>query len=277
MTRTFVCFTLAVALAGDAFPQSTPTPAFDAADVHVSAKAPNAYMTTGFRGGRYEVRKATMLDLIRAAYGVDSYKIAGGPGWLEIDRFDVFAKAPVNATPEVLNQMLQGLLAERFKLVVHNETKSIPTFFLTEKAKKNMKKSDDSPGPRGCQFTPASPADATTYDTLVCHNATMQALINELRYPAAPYLGVGPVLDKTNVEGGWDFNLKWTRRAQLQQAGPDGFTIFDALDKQLGLKLESQNAPTPIIVVDHVNRIPTENAPGVTQAVAATTGHAQGI
>jgi uncharacterized protein (TIGR03435 family) len=93
----------------------------------------------------------------------------------------------------------------------------------------------------------------------------MQALINELRYPAAPYLGVGPVLDKTNVEGGWDFNLKWTRRAQLQQAGPDGFTIFDALDKQLGLKLESQNAPTPIIVVDHVNQIPTENALGVTQ------------
>jgi uncharacterized protein (TIGR03435 family) len=89
----------------------------------------------------------------------------------------------------------------------------------------------------------------------------MQGLINELRYPAAPYLGVGPVLDKTNVEGGWDFNLKWTRRAQLQQAGPDGVTIFDALDKQFGLMLESQNAPTPVPVVDHVSRIQLKTLP----------------
>jgi uncharacterized protein (TIGR03435 family) len=266
MTRTPVCIILAVVLSTVAFAQSNPPLAFEAADVHVSVKAPNAYMTTVFRGGRYEVRKASMLDLIRVAYGVDSYRIAGGPGWLEIDRFDVFGKALVDATPEVLNQMLQGLLAERFKLVVHKETKPIPTFFLTEKAKKNMKRSDDSTAARGCQFTPFSPSDpGATYDTLACHNATMQGLINELRYPASPYLGVGPVLDKTNIEGGWDFNLKWTRRAALQQAGPDAITIFDALDKQLGLKLESQNAPTPVIVVDSVNRIPTENAPGVTQ------------
>jgi hypothetical protein len=61
-------------------------PAFEAADVHVSAKAPNAYMTNSFRGGRYDLRRATMLDLIGIAYGLDAYRILGGPGWLEINR-----------------------------------------------------------------------------------------------------------------------------------------------------------------------------------------------
>jgi uncharacterized protein (TIGR03435 family) len=93
----------------------------------------------------------------------------------------------------------------------------------------------------------------------------MPGFINSLRYPAAAYLGVGPVLDKTGLEGGWDFNIKWTRRGLLQAAGSDGITIFDAVDKQLGLKFESQNTPTPVIIVDHVNQKPTENPAGVTQ------------
>jgi uncharacterized protein (TIGR03435 family) len=70
----------------------------------------------------------------------------------------------------------------------------------------------------------------------------MPEFIGALRYPASPYLGVGRVVGKTGLEGGWDFNIKWTRRALLQTAGSDGITIFDAVDKQLGLKLESQNA-----------------------------------
>jgi hypothetical protein len=81
MPRAFACLIIFTGITGGAFSQSTNTPiAFEAADVHVSAKAPNAYMTTFFRAGRYEARKATMLDLIRLAYGVDSYKISGGPG-----------------------------------------------------------------------------------------------------------------------------------------------------------------------------------------------------
>src|SRR5580692_9330899 len=134
--RRFLSFALASGFAAAAFGQKPP--AFDAADVHVSAKSQNAYVTNRFRGGRYEIRKATMLDLVRIAYGMDSYRILGGPGWLELDRFDIIAKAPAKTTPEALHAMLQSLLAERFGLVVHNDTKAIPTFFLTEKAKKNM-------------------------------------------------------------------------------------------------------------------------------------------
>jgi uncharacterized protein (TIGR03435 family) len=279
MPRAFACVIIIAGLTGGAFSQSTNNPtAFEAADVHTSARAPNAYMTTLFRGGRYEARKATMLDLIAAAYGVDSYKIFGGPGWLEIDRFDVIARTPGNTTPEARREMLKTLLADRFKLVVHNDTKPIPTFFLTVgKGKRNMKEGDSAGGNGGCQPMPPAPPEpgVVPYDTLTCHNATMQGFINALRYPASPYLGVGPVLDNTGLEGRWDFNIKWTRRALLQAAGSDGITIFDAVDKQLGLKLESQNAPTPVVVVDHVNQKPTENSPDADiRFIQAMLGHA---
>lgn len=72
-----------------------------------------------------------------------------------------------------------------------------------------------------------------------------------------------PVIDSTGLEGFWDFDLKWSYRMSLAQAGSDGVTIFDALDKQLGLKLESQKAPAPVIVVDTVNRAPSANPAGV--------------
>src|ERR1700735_897873 len=77
-------------------------PAFDIADVHVSAKTTNPYMSGGvLRGGRYEIRRATMVDLIRAAYGIDdNSKVQGGPAWLDTDRFDVIAKAPAGATQD---------------------------------------------------------------------------------------------------------------------------------------------------------------------------------
>ena len=72
-----------------------------------------------------------MVDLIRTAYGVDADKVLGGPSWLESDRFDVIAKAPPSATPETAKLMLQALLAERFKLVVHTDSHALPGFVLT--------------------------------------------------------------------------------------------------------------------------------------------------
>ena len=76
------------------------------------------------------------------------------------------------------------------------------------------------------------------------------------------------VVDTTNLEGSWDFDLKWTARAALTAKGPDGISIFDAVDKQLGLKLELKDVPMPSLVVDHVNRNPTENPAGAATALA---------
>src|SRR5262249_53330609 len=109
-------------------------PHFDAADVHISGPATNPYtlMSGGvLRGTRYDLRKATMLDLIRIAYGIEADTTYGGPNWVELDRFEIAAKAQRSTPPETIALMLRSLLADRFKLVLHGDTKPIPAFVLT--------------------------------------------------------------------------------------------------------------------------------------------------
>jgi uncharacterized protein (TIGR03435 family) len=228
------------------------------------------------RGGRYEVRTATMVDLISMAYRMEPDKVLGGPNWLDWDRFDVLAKAPLATTQENLNLMLQHLLAERFKLVVHKDTKPMPAFALTAgKGKPKMKevakeaaKEASGPGQSGCQGVPQNPAPGTVpYQMISCHGVTMAAFADVLRgFGGGTYLA-DPVVDQTGLAGAWDFDLKWTARNRLAQAGPDGISLFDAVDKQLGLKLEAQKAPLPVLIVDSVNQKPTPNDPGVTTSI----------
>jgi len=252
---------------GAAFGQSAePAPAFEIADVHVSAHSTRTYMSGGvLRGGRYDLRNATMVDLIANAYGVDGDKVQGGPSWLETDRFDVLTKAPFGATPETVKPMLQALLADRFKLVVHKDNKPMPAFVLSlGKGKPKLKEAEGSGNP-GCQPVQQNPQPGViTNAVMACRNMTMEAFALNLRYMAGAYITTN-VVDSTGLKGSWDFDLTWTARALLSRAGSDGITIYDAVDKQLGLKLEPGKAPTPIIVVDSVNEKPTDNPPGVTK------------
>jgi uncharacterized protein (TIGR03435 family) len=94
----------------------------------------------------------------------------------------------------------------------------------------------------------------------------MEAFAQNLRGMAGAYI-TNPVMDLTGLKGSWDLDLKWTARALLAQAGADAITVFDAVDKQLGLKLELQTVPTPVIVVDSVNQKPSANPPGVTTSL----------
>src|SRR5215472_12015418 len=105
-----------------------PEPRFEAADVHVSPTARTFAQNFGgvLREGRYVNRYATMLSLIVAAYGVSEDNIAGGPGWIASDLFDVIAKVPEGTTLPDANLMLQDLLAERFHLVIRNDTRPVP-------------------------------------------------------------------------------------------------------------------------------------------------------
>ena len=112
----------------------------------MSAPVTNPQMRGGaLRGGRFEVRTATMVDLISLAYDMESDKVLAGPSWLDWDRFDVAAKAPPATTRENLNLMLQKLLADRFQLVVHKDTKPMPAYALTAgKGKPKMKEASGS-------------------------------------------------------------------------------------------------------------------------------------
>jgi uncharacterized protein (TIGR03435 family) len=256
-------------LSGAAFSQSTDNPsAFESADVHVSAPSANPTMRGGsLRGGRYEVRTATMVDLIGAAYSIEPDKILGGPSWLDWDRFDVFAKAP-STTRENLRLMLQNLLADRFKLAVHKDIKPMPAFVLIAgKGKPKMKEAAGS-GETGCHGVPQNPAQGTIpYQVVSCHGVTMALLADTLGEWGGGTYFADPVVDQTGIGGAWDFELKWTQRNRLAQAGSDGISLFDAVEKQLGLKLEARKTPLPVLIVDSVNQKPTPNDPSVTARI----------
>src|SRR5450759_3236522 len=163
--------------------------------------------------------------------------------------------------------MLQTLLADRFKLFVHNDSKPLPAFVLSlGKGRLKLKESDGT-GEKGCQGQPPPqnlPPGTIPQIVVSCHNLTAEAIAEQLHQMAGGYL-TSPAMDSTGLKGSWDFDIKWTARGQLAAAGADGISIFDAVDRQLGLKLELQKVPMPVIVVDRVNQKPTENLPGVTK------------
>src|SRR5271166_2971624 len=131
MWRTLASLSIAAALlSAPALGQSTETQAtFEVADVHVSPPTRNPYMRGPMvRQGLYQIRYATMLDLIKTAYGIDAERVLDGPNWLEKDTFDVIAKLPEGTTAETAKPMLRGLLADRFKLSVRNDNKPVPAY-----------------------------------------------------------------------------------------------------------------------------------------------------
>jgi uncharacterized protein (TIGR03435 family) len=223
-----------------------------------------------FRAGRYEIRYASMLDLIDTAYGVDADTVVGGPAWLETDRFDVIAKAPPGTSPETVKLMLQSLLADRFKLEVRKETRPMAGFVLSVGKGKPKLKQADASGESGCERQPPPPpnGDFPTIppQAVSCRNMTMTDFAASLRGLDRGYL-TSPVVDSTGLKGAWDFDFKWTGKLLLPLAGADGVALFDAIDKQLGLKLEEQKVPMPVIVVVRVNQKPSANSPDASTAL----------
>jgi uncharacterized protein (TIGR03435 family) len=274
MPRALAVIGLPILLFAVVFAQSTETkPAFNLADVHVSPRSTTTAMRVSSHSGRYEIHNATMVDLIRTAFPVSADNVLGGPSWLEFDRFDVIALTPPGTSSDSGKVMLQSLLADRFKLVVHNETKPVAGLVLSlGKGKQNLKEADPAGAP-GCQTqsVPAQPNAGTPgqlilpMTNMVCRNTTMDTFATELKRLANGYV-TNAVLNQTGLKGSWDFELKFTQSALLSLANIEGSSktsLSDAVDKQLGLKLEEQKIPTPVIVVDKVNEQPTPNSPDV--------------
>jgi uncharacterized protein (TIGR03435 family) len=271
MIRICACF-LATLLCAAAFGQTTENAAkFEIADVHSSPY----YSFSAVRGpffstSRYELRDATMLDLIRIAYNVDPEKVTGGPSWLEMDRFDIFAKTAAASNEGSRRRMLQSLLADRFQLTTHNDSRPLPAWALTAGKHGGLKESDGS-GESGCKFevqnapsAPPAPGTPIPLPTIVyaCKSTSMATLAeNMLSIPAAGgYFNNRLVVDRTGLEGKYDFTIAFTPKipAAIKTTG-DPVPIFDAIEK-LGLKLDMATVPLPVIVVDNVKREPTPNS-----------------
>ncbi|HEX3876213.1 MAG TPA: TIGR03435 family protein [Bryobacteraceae bacterium] len=272
--RMFARLLTAVALlASGLISQSLDVPAaFIATDVHESAPQRNEYARGPYlRGPRFEVRDANMVDLVAAAYDVKPDLVVGGPNWVEMDRFDVVAKASEKLTPAKARELLQALLAQRFGLKARKDTQEIEAFALTAGKHAGLKKSGGE-GEAGCKFQPMPPAAAdsgprTPTFGYACKNMTMAAFARALKedMPTFRYLREKTVIDQTGLDGAYDFNFHFSLMAG--GADSDSVTLADAVEKQLGLKLAPGKTPTAVIVIDQVNRKPTTNAPGVVEAL----------
>src|SRR5258708_25830773 len=159
-------FIFVVFLSAAAFGQ--PADRFEAADVHATPHSDNNFNLfmrgPQTRAGRYEIRMATMVDLISTAYGVDGEKVYGGPNWLEMDRFDVTAKLPAGSTPERQKAMLKALLADRFHLVARADSRPMPAYVMTA-GKRVLLKDAEPTEKKGCDGTPRPQHDRTTAPT----------------------------------------------------------------------------------------------------------------
>lgn len=246
-----------------ALPQPAPTASFEAADVRVrppGAAAGGAFLPNG----RLEYRATTLLHLISAAYSTPPERIDGGPSWLDTDRFDVTGKASSAVGPPVLRVMLQSLLAERFGLAVEHREKPLPAYVLTVARRGLLKESGASGAP---ECTAGSEENVRT---LTCRHMTIASLAERLPRIAPGYFNL-PVADRTGLTGEYDFKLRYLPRGQLPP-GADGaaLSLFNAIEKQTGIKVEQQNAPMPVIAVVRVNRTPAANPPGTAEKLGPT-------
>ena len=247
------------------------TPKHGTADVHASAPNTIPRMRSRFSRGRYELGNATVVDLIRTAWDVDADNVLGGPGWLGTDRFDVSATVPAGSSPENLRAMLRALLADRFQLAVHTDTRK-QTAYAIVVGKKLQLKAPANSEETGCQLQPRPnpPARRGPPEPLViaCRTMTMAALANQL--PSLPgasgYLLNYRVVDQTGLSNAWDFGIQWSmpNPGARGQASGNPITLFDAFENQLGLKLKLTKVPTPVVMVDSARKLAV-NLPDLTE------------
>lgn len=245
------------------------TPAFEVASVKVSAPITDGRVMVSMGGdpGRINYVGLPLRMLIARAYNVKDYQVTGLDAFSG-DRYDIVAKIPADTPREQVPLMLQNLLAERFKLKLHREQKEMPVYGLVV-GKGGVKMKEVEPAPGG--------------------NRQVNMNRGKLELPKAPISALAdvlsrvldrPVLDMSENKAAYDIVLEFTPdegtrggMMGMRMAGPGGGpagpaperpegsapNIFTAIQEQLGLKLESRKAPVEILVVDHAEKVPTEN------------------
>ena len=259
MNRLLITIGVAALCSGALLGQTpAPRPTFDVAGISASTR-PQPGMRGGvLRGTRYELRNATMLDLIRTAYNVQPERVSGGPSWLEWNRFDIAALAPEKTPPDRLREMLKSLLAERFKLVVREDMATTTALALRVKGTHKLREVSTS---GGCQAQQAPEPNGVIATTVNCSGFSMAQLAEQMRTANNPYLAPGQqIIDETGLTGLFEFQYKYTPRPLLAQAGSDGVTLQAAFEK-LGLSLEPKDITVPAIVVETATADFTPNAP----------------
>jgi uncharacterized protein (TIGR03435 family) len=273
--------------------QAPATERFEVASVK-PAGPPGVGQGTEARGGpgtsdpgQITYTRMFLTQVFRLAFEMSWEFELSGPGWLDSERFTISAKIPAGATQEQFRHMLQNLLVDRFGLKFHHESKIVPAYELVVTSSGVKFRESDvltnaspaAPPPRtvatdkdGFPVLPPGVNSARSVQNgrvrLSARMMSISALAGRLERETGR-----PVIDKTGLTGAYDLKLDysvdglggqlWVARAQqgLDAGAPDdgGPTLFNALQQQLGLKLEDRKEPFDVIVIDHLEKVPTED------------------
>jgi uncharacterized protein (TIGR03435 family) len=236
------------------FGQSSSTPAaFEVVSVKPSAPESRG-MTASTDPGRFTARNATLEFLIQVAYRVREDQVSGGPKWMDSERYDVVATTVGSPTEDESRQMLQRMLAERFQLKAHRESREANIYQLTV-------------AKGGLKVRPANAAEGRSRASMARGKITGQQIsMPQLADMLSHALGQ-TVLDATGVKETFDVKLEWApgesepvltkpgvapqATAPAETTGP---SIFGALQEQMGLKLEARKATVEVLAVDAAER-----------------------
>jgi uncharacterized protein (TIGR03435 family) len=217
-------------------------PAFDAASIKPSEEASGSSSGIATKPGRIEARNVTLRRCIRGAYDLPEAQIIGGPKWVDDVRYNIDAKASGPAGDHELMQMLQTLLAERFQLKIHLETRRLNGYALAV-AKfgfrgKPLTESGD------CNATASTGGPLSTITSRSCPMTNFASKLAECLH--------APVLDTTGIDGKFDITLQWAPEEVRAKAGDAaaGLSLDDALLKTAGLRLTAQKVPIQIVIID---------------------------
>jgi uncharacterized protein (TIGR03435 family) len=277
-----VALTLVVSVPDDAHAQQRAAEAvrFEVATIKRNPEPPRLTLQGPFRiypGGRLVATNMTLRDIIRVAYATEgvmlsAQQVSGGPEWINSDRFDILAQADRNVDQAEGRAMLRALLAERFGLTLHTESRSLPVLHVI------VARSDGRLGPEikrsQCGTVPPLPPatlDAALQQAMAqpgeakpCLPLRLQqgsflvegVTIKDLASILANFPAIDrPVVDKTGLDQAFDFRLTFVGDNVDPSRGPN---IFTALKEQLGLELRSGNDTLPVFVIDEASA-PTEN------------------
>jgi uncharacterized protein (TIGR03435 family) len=220
---------------------------FEVASVKVNNSGDGGHNFSRLTNGKMTAQNASMRTILQVAWGLRSLQI-NGPAWIDSEYFDLAATAPSGVSDTALQPMLQALLKDRFHLAAHIESREMPVYNLV--ALKDGPKC--TPVTPDTVFPPA-PKRPTGADSAIMGPMTMDGLALSTTSAAGR-----PVINKTGLEGRY-FCVAFFSKLSTDSSAEGPGDIFAALQQQLGLKLESAKAPLDMLVIDHIERIPTEN------------------
>jgi len=253
---------------------------FEVASVRLNSTFPLAGSGVQIQAERFEATQYPVLPLIAQAYGAS--RIEGAPDWASSERYDIRAKAPGPSSRQEMLQMLQTLLAERFRLKAHRETRTMDIYGLIvakpgalgtglHPVTVDCETNEITEGPDPKIFPGARPRCG---NSLVSMRLVSGPVLTTSRYAATTIekLAVGfsggvgrPVFDRTGLSGMFDVELQYIREmppgpflSAPSREPPQGPTLREAIKEQLGLDLRSERGPVEYFVIDSIDR-PTSN------------------